>query len=179
VTADTHAGDFLVATPLVGGAPFWQSVVLLLEHDESGAIGVILNAQTEAPVSDHVPALADLATAPATVFVGGPVQTDTALVLVRSFSADFLRPSHLGDIGLIDPDEMPDDVLDLRVYAGYSGWDPGQLEAELEEGAWWVLPADRDVIFTDEPQTLWDRIVATAPGRIPLHRTFPVDLTTN
>ena len=179
MSTESLAGSFLVASPIIGGAPFWQSVVLLLEHDETGAVGVILNAQTDARVDEHLPAVEDLATEPKSIFVGGPVQNDVAIVLVRSFDADFIRPSALGDIGLVDPDALPADVQDLRVYSGYAGWDPDQLESEIEEGAWWVVPGDRDDVFTHDPQSMWERVVTTAPGRIPLHRTYPLDVTTN
>ncbi len=179
MSVDSLAGTFLVATPVIGGDIFWQSVVLLLEHDESGAVGVILNAQTDAAIDEHLPGVGLVASDPANVFIGGPVQPDVAVILVRSFGADFLRPSALGDIGIVDHDDLPDDIVDLRVFAGYAGWDPGQLEAELAQGAWWVVPADRADVFTGDPETMWDRVVAAAPGRIPLHRTYPVDLSTN
>ncbi|MDJ0791330.1 MAG: YqgE/AlgH family protein [Acidimicrobiia bacterium] len=173
------AGMFLVATPLVGGPPFDRSVVLMLEHDEDGAIGIVLNLRTDIPVADHIPEVADRASSPGLIHIGGPVDTDTAIVLARSMTADFIRPAHLGDIGIVDPTTAPDDLQDLRVYAGYAGWEPGQLEAELAEGAWWVVPADRGVIFTDDTETVWERMVAQAPGTIPFHSTYTQRPSTN
>ena len=176
---DSLAGQFLVATPLVGGPPFDRSVVLLLEHDDEGAIGVIINLPTDVEVSEHIPDLTVAVSSPGSIHIGGPVDNDTALLLGRSVTADFLRPAALGDVGLIDPDAMPGDLTGLRVYAGYSGWEPGQLEAELDEGAWWVVPADRDDVFAENVSDLWDRSVARAPGTIPFHRTFTTRIQTN
>ena len=169
---ESTAGQFLVATPLVGGAPFDRSVVLILEHDGDGAIGVILNLATDVEVSEHLPDLGAEISPPGRIHIGGPVDNDTALLLGRSVSADFLRPAALGDIGLMDPDEIPDNVSALRVYAGYAGWDPGQLEAELADGAWWVIPPDRAEIFAEDVDGVWERSIARAPGTVPFHRTF-------
>lgn len=173
------AGSFLIATPVIASPPFARSVILMLEHDDSGAVGLMLNAATAIPVSDHLPEIAHILVDPPTVFVGGPVASDTAILLGRSGTADFLRPSALGNIGLLDVDGIPSDLGALRVYAGYAGWSPWQLEAEIEEGSWWVVPADRDLIFASETAGMWERVVATAPGTIPLHRTFPHDLSAN
>jgi putative transcriptional regulator len=173
------AGHFLVATPVIGSPPFARSVVLMLEHDEEGAVGLILNAATVIPVSDHLPEIADLVTDPATIFVGGPVATDTAVLLGRSGTADFLRPTPLGNIGLVDVDGLPPDLDALRVFAGYAGWSPSQLDAELADGSWWVLPVDRGLVFATETAGMWEQVVATAPGTIPFHVTFPHDLSTN
>jgi putative transcriptional regulator len=175
----TTAGSFLVATPVIASPPFARAVLLMLEHDDSGAVGVILNAATVIPVGEHLPEIVDLVVDPQTVFVGGPVSADTAILLGRSGTADFLRPTVLGNIGLLEVDGIPDDLDALRVYAGYSGWSPWQLEAEIEDGSWWVLPADRELIFAPDTAGMWEKVVAKAPGAIPLHRTFPHDLSAN
>lgn len=179
MTPETLAGRFLVATPIVGGPPFDGSVVLILEHDDDGAIGVIINVSTDVEVSAHVPEVAPVASPPGRIHIGGPVDGDTALLLGRSLTADFLRPAALGDVGLVDPDSMPTDLTELRVFAGYAGWEPDQVEAELAEGAWWVVPADRSEIFTEDVNGVWDRCVARAPGTAPFHRTFTMRPHTN
>jgi len=173
------AGSFLVATPLVGGVPFDRAVILVLEHDTGGAVGLVLNAVTDIPVEDHLPTLAPLVSPPSTIHIGGPVETDTAIVLGRSGTARFLRPTELANIGIIDPGELADDIDAMRVFAGYAGWEAGQLEEEVAEGAWWVLPADRTVVFAEDLSGLWEASVARAPGTIPFHRTYPSDRTTN
>jgi len=175
----TAEGRFLVATPVIATPPFARSVVLMLEHDDTGAVGLILNAETAIPVADHLPELADLVSDPPTVFIGGPVGSDTAIILGRSGTADFLRPSPLGNVGILDVDGLPPDLEDLRVYAGYAGWTPWQLDAEIEDGSWWVVPTDRSLIFAADTTNMWERVVSTAPGTIPFHRTFPTDLSAN
>lgn len=176
---DSVAGSFLVATPLIGAPPFARAVILMLEHDDSGAVGIVLNAKTQLLVTEHLPMLTDRVSPPASVFLGGPVATDTAVTLGVSGTADFLRPTPLGNIGIVDPEGLPDDLSGLRVFAGYSGWDPGQLETELREGSWWVLPADRSAIFAADTSDLWQRTIKSAPGTIAFHTTFPEDVSLN
>jgi putative transcriptional regulator len=178
VSDDTYAGRFLVATPLISTPPFARSVILLLEHDETGAIGVILNADSGLPLDELLPEAAPNVVDPPNVFVGGPVSTETALGLARAPSGSFLRPSALGIIGLVDPTDPPPGVSELRIFAGYAGWDPGQLEAEIDEQAWWVTLADVDVIFGDTTD-LWRATLRTAPGRIPLYETYTEDPAMN
>ncbi len=173
------AGMFLIATPLITTPPFARAVVFMLDHDADGAVGLIVNVDTGIPIADHLPSIAHRVTEPRTVFLGGPVTPETAVVLGRSTSASFLQPSGLDDVGLLDPDTLPDELDDLRIYAGYSGWDPAQLEAEIDEGAWWVLPASSGDVFTADADGMWDRTVGRAPGRIPLHRTYPTDIRFN
>lgn len=173
------AGKLIVATPLIGTPPFARSVVLVLDHDEAGAVGLILNASTGLPVADHLPELASMANPPAEVFLGGPVTPQIAVILGRSDTAMFTQPSGVPAVGVVDGDDLPDDVSDLRVFAGYSGWETGQLEAEVEEGAWWVVEASDSDIFPIDTEDMWDRTVGRAPGRVPLHRTYPADIRLN
>jgi putative transcriptional regulator len=173
------AGKLIVATPLIGTPPFARSVVLMLEHDEAGAVGLILNASTGLSVAEHVPALGSRVNPPAEVFLGGPVMPEIAVILGRSETAEFIHPSGIRGVGLVDGDDLPDDVSDLRVFAGYSGWDAGQLDAELEEGAWWAVEAPVGDIFTTNAEHMWERTVERAPGRVPLHRNYPVDIRLN
>ncbi|MFV2001052.1 MAG: YqgE/AlgH family protein [Acidimicrobiia bacterium] len=168
---ENFAGQFLVATPAILGPPFEQSVILVLEHDSSGAIGVVLNRDSGLLVADVLPDMMDLISDPPHVFIGGPVSTETALCLAVSPSGAFIRPSPFDTIGLIDPSHPPQDVSRARVFAGYAGWDPGQLETELEERAWWVTLADAQLMFGDTTD-LWRSTVRRAPGRVPLFGTY-------
>jgi putative transcriptional regulator len=170
----TYAGQFLVATPLITTPPFARSVILLLEHDDSGAIGVVLNADSGLPLDELLPEAVPHVVEPPNVFVGGPVSTETALGLARAPKGSFLRPSALGTIGLVDPTSPPRGVSAMRIFAGYAGWDPGQLEAEIDEQAWWVTLANVDAIFSD-PTDLWRETIRRAPGRIPLFETYTDD----
>jgi putative transcriptional regulator len=175
---ESFAGQFLVATPLIAAPPFSRSVILLLEHDSTGAIGVVLNSDSGLLVADVLPGTAPLVVAPPHVFVGGPVSTETALGLAQGPADSFLRPSALGSIGLVDPIDPPEGVTALRIFAGYAGWDPGQLEAELEEEAWWVVLPNIQDIFGN-PTDLWRNTVRRAPGRIPLFGTYTGNTSTN
>jgi len=173
------AGQFLVATPIIAAPPFARSVVLMLEHDASGAIGLVLNSQTDLLVSEHLPGIQGHLSDPPHVFVGGPVSSDTAITLGRGHGVEFLRPSALPGIGIVDLGSGTDSLEALRVFAGYAGWDPTQLEAEIEEGAWWVLFPDLDEIFTSDVEGMWKRTVDRGPGTLPLYATYPNDPSTN
>ena len=173
------SGNLIVATPLIATPPFARSVVLVLEHDEAGAVGLILNSSTGLSVAEHVPELGSLVNPPAEVFLGGPVTPEIAVILGRSPTAEFLQPSGVHSVGVVDGDDLPPDVSDLRVFAGYSGWDAGQLDDEVEEGAWWVIDASRGDIFAVEAEHMWERTVEKAPGRVPLHRNYPADIRLN
>lgn len=179
VTETNLAGQFLVATPIITVPPFAKSVVYLLEHGDSGAIGVVLNSLTDLLVRDHLDGIEDMLSDPFVVFYGGPVSSDTAIALGRGASADFLRPSASSDIGIVDIEQPNSELDDLRIFAGYSGWDPGQLEAELAEGAWWVLDGDPTEVFTSHVHGMWERLVARGPGNMPLHVTYPSDPSEN
>jgi len=171
MSEENFAGQFLVATPAISGPPFERSVILVLEHDSSGAIGVVLNCDSGLLVADVLPDMIDLVPDPPNVFIGGPVSTEIALCLAVSPSGAFIRPSPFDTIGLIDLSHPPHDVSRARVFAGYAGWDPGQLEAELEERAWWVTLADVQDVFGDSTD-LWRSTVRRAPGRVPLFGTY-------
>jgi len=173
------AGQFLVATPIIHSPPFARSVVFLLEHDESGAIGVVINSPTNLLVEDHLPGLDEFLSDPPHVFLGGPVSTDTAIALGQGSGIEFVRPSGLPAIGIVDVEHPAPELDSLRIFAGYAGWDPDQLEAELAEGAWWVLFPEVSDIFTSEIDGMWERTVERGPGTIPFYVTYPSDPSTN
>jgi len=173
------AGQFLVATPMITTPPFARAVVLLLEHDDSGAIGLVLNNPTDLVAEEHIPGIGESLSSPGRVFLGGPVSTDTAISLGRGSGVEFLRRSALPAIGIVDVERIPDDLEDMRVFAGYSGWDPKQLESEIDEGAWWVLFPDLNEIFTSDVEGMWERTVVRGPGSLPLYATYPLDPSDN
>ncbi len=176
---DNAAGRFLVATPMISGPPFARAFVLVVEHDATGAVGVIVNLPTDIAVVDVLPDLAAEPADPPVVHVGGPVSTDTAVVLGRSVTGPFTMTAPGVGVGIVDLDDPPSDLDGIRVYAGYSGWSPGQLEAELEEGSWWLLPADAARVFAADTRDLWRTLVEAAPGTIRFHAHFPDDPSTN
>jgi putative transcriptional regulator len=187
------AGRLLVATPELGEGPFERSVVLLLDHDENGALGVVINRPTEVDVSEVLPSWQPLASAPGVLFQGGPVALDSALglALVPSGADDEEEPLGwrrvVGRLGLVDLDTPPEllaaELTDLRIFAGYAGWAGGQLEDELDEGAWFVVPASADGAFADafttEPDRLWRDVLRRQGGDLAMVSTYLADPSLN
>ena len=160
-------GHLLIAGPALVDPNFWRSVVLVGEHSDEGALGVILNRASEATVDEAVPELAVLADEMGSVHVGGPVQPSAIVVL-----ADFVEPERAGalvvdSVGFLPAEVDPETLGELRrarVYAGYAGWGPGQLDGELEEGSWIVEPALAEDVFTAAPDTLWSDVLKRKGG---------------
>jgi putative transcriptional regulator len=187
------SGRLLVATPELGEGPFERSVVLLLDHDENGALGVVINRPTEVDVSEVLPSWQPLASAPGVLFQGGPVALDSALglALVPSDADDAEEPLGwrrvVGRLGLVDLDTPPEllaaELTDLRIFAGYAGWAGGQLEDELDEGAWFVVPATADGAFADafttEPDRLWREVLRRQGGDLAMVSTYLADPSLN
>jgi putative transcriptional regulator len=174
----------LVATPPLVDPNFDRTVVLLLEHGDEGALGVVLNRPTGTPLDEAVPEWAGLATGPPVVFAGGPVAPDAVIALglsLESKERDGWMPIE-GGLGTVDLGRAPDEVPELdtlRVFAGYAGWAPGQLEGELERGAWFVVVLDIDDVFGDDPQDLWRRVLKRQGGRLAMFANCPADPSTN
>jgi putative transcriptional regulator len=175
------SGSLLVATPQIEGGVFRRSVVLLLHHDAEGAQGVVLNRPMEARIDVVLPDWQPYATAPAVLFEGGPVGLDSALGLVSApGDVDPMGVKRLfGGIGLVDLDTPPalvmPDIAGLRIYAGYAGWSPGQLESEIEEGSWYVVESEARDAFTDAPSTMWERVLRRQRDHLAFVATFPAD----
>lgn len=158
--------------------------MLLLQHGDEGALGVVLTRPTGSPVGDVLPAWDALASPPGTVFTGGPVQPEAALCLGRrppgAGPSPWFAPLVDPQLGTVDLDAAPPgDLTHLRVYAGYAGWGPGQLEAEVEEGAWWVLDALPGDGFAAEPDRLWDQVLRRQGPPLAFAAGFPEDPTLN
>ena len=180
------AGRLLVAAPVLG-EPFARAVVLLLEHDESGTLGVVLNQPTSLDVATVLPAWRDHLTGEPQLFQGGPVALDSALGLAATTSADepagFRRVS--GPLGIIDLDTPPGDLgpqlSALRIFAGYAGWSPGQLDGELEEGAWAVVEVADPVLdaFLSDREDLWSAVLRRQGGTLAWWVHCPPDPSMN
>jgi putative transcriptional regulator len=167
---DRLKGHLLVATPLLGDANFDRSVVLVLEHGDEGALGIVLNRASGLEVVDPLPEWHRFTSYPEVLFIGGPVSRSSVIALARveaDLPAGAWEPV-LGSIGVLDLTRDPDAVGaalgDLRVFAGYAGWEGGQLEGEIAEGAWYVLAGEPGDVFTDDPEQLWRRVLARQPG---------------
>ena len=188
---DPKAGRLLVATPLLGDPNFRRSVVLIVEHEiVEGTLGVVLNRPTEIPVGRVLEQWTDLTTDPSVVFRGGPVQPDSALALALVPGTDeplgwraLDGAPALARLGLLDLDTPPrllePAIKELRVYAGYAGWSPGQLEAEIDEGAWLVLTAKPGDVFATDPDQLWRQVLRRQEGETAFLATYPDDPAMN
>jgi putative transcriptional regulator len=185
MTAPSLAGQLLVATPSLGEDSFSRAVVLLLDHDEDGALGVIVNRPTPVDVADVLPGWQPLATGPGVVFQGGPVALDSALALA-DVPGDGEPPGLrrvVGGLGLVDLEAEPELLAPrlgpLRVFAGYAGWSPGQLEDEVAAGAWYVVGVEPGDVFSHEPEGLWRRVLRRQPGDLAFVSTYPDDPSHN
>jgi putative transcriptional regulator len=177
-----EAGSLLVATPMLVDPNFAHTVVLLLDHDEDGALGVVLNRPSPVPVGEVLPGWDEVLAGPGVIFQGGPVATDSALAVagLRAGDDEPVGFRRLFDgTGIVDLD-APAEILvpalaGMRVFAGYAGWGAGQLEAEIEEGSWYVLPALPGDVFGDDPEGLWARVLRRQPGELAWVSTRPLD----
>ena len=180
---ESLAGQLLLASPALFDPNFRRTVVLITEHGDEGAAGLVLNRPSEAAVAEAVPALAPVVEEHAHVYVGGPVQREAVLVL-----AEFEEPSEatslvVGDIGFVGGDVdfelLGTATRRLRVFAGYAGWGAGQLEAELEEGSWLVEPAEEMDLLADPSTDLWASILRAKGGVYRVLALMPEDPSAN
>ncbi len=183
-------GQLLVAVPREGAQAdaedvFRRSVVLVLHHGDDGTHGLVLNHPLEAPVDSVLPTWQPHVSAPSRIFQGGPVALDTAMGLVRMpGDGDSIGIKRLfGGVALVDLDAPPPvvtpEISALRIFAGYSGWSGGQLEQELRVGHWFVVDQQIDDIFTEDPGTLWERVLRRQRTSVVFAVTFPADPSMN
>ena len=175
-------GQLLVASPGLLDPNFRRTVVLVTEHTEDGAAGLVLNRPTESEVSEIVPALESLVDDGEPIFMGGPVQPNGVLVLGEFLDPDDAAVPLFGSLGFPSLDE-PDDVVPLttrrRIFAGYAGWGSGQLEDELAREDWILEEAQPDDAFTEAPQELWADVLRRKGGIYELVSRIPEDPSVN
>lgn len=183
-------GRLLVATPRLVEPTFRRTVILVLQLDSDGAMGVVLNRPSDINVKRVLPDWQTLAT-PSVLYHGGPVGPDTAVAIARASAPVLPDEEPLGwrpldglppDLGLVDLDApvelFADTFAALRIYAGYSGWGSGQLEAEIAEGSWYVVDALTSDIFVgpaDAGENLWRAVLRRQDGELALVSTYPRD----
>jgi len=161
-------GKFLVANKSLRDPTFSETVVLLVDYDDNGALGVVVNRPTDVPLTAALPEVKELRKRKDLIFLGGPVARDRMVLLLRATAAPpqsvevFEKVYATGSLSAlrhsIDRGEA------VRAYAGYAGWGPGQLDAEVERGDWLIGPADSKAIFEDSPNGLWSRFVERFAG---------------
>lgn len=179
-------GRLLVATPRLTDPNFRRTVVLMLDHGDDGALGIVVNRPLEVNVSAVLPSWQPYATEPGRLFQGGPVALDSALGVV-AVPGDDAEPMGvrriIGSLGLVDLDTPPQvvagGVAGLRIFAGYAGWSGGQLEEEIHEGAWYVVDSEPRDPFSDAPHRLWREVLRRQRGDLALVSTYPEDPTLN
>jgi putative transcriptional regulator len=174
---ESLAGSLLVATPILLDPNFFRTVVLLLQHDEDGCVGVVLNRPTEELVADHLPEWAEHVPDPKTVNFGGPV--DPAIAIGLSLAGDGTSTGVPG-LNLVDLSEPPDGAAShpVRIYSGYAGWGDEQLETEIATGSWYVVQASPEDPF-DAGDGQWRRVLRRQAGFLSAVSTFPDDITLN
>jgi putative transcriptional regulator len=177
MTGESLAGNLLVASPLLLDPNFVRTVIYLLHHDAEGAVGVVLNRPSHEPVTAHLPAWSGSLVDPAVVFVGGPVEPAVAIGLSAEPGSG--EPTPVPGISLVDLSGSPGLLDRVRVFSGYAGWGAGQLEGELEEGSWVVVGAEPGDPFSDDPTSLWRRVLHRQGGRLALLSLMPLDPSLN
>jgi putative transcriptional regulator len=176
-------GKLLIAGPDLLDPNFHRTVVLIADHGDEGAMGVVLNRRSEHTVDEAVPDLGELVDPDEHVHVGGPVQPTGVVVLAEFDDPSEAATTVLGDVGFVaagsDVDGLPAITRRARVFAGHAGWGPGQLEAELERDDWIVEAADREDLFCADPDHLWSRVLERKGGSYALVARMPPDPSMN
>jgi putative transcriptional regulator len=186
--SEVAPGTLLVAAPGLLDPHFRRTVIYVIEHRTRGSLGVVLNRPSEVTVRDVLPTWAPLSSQPPSVFVGGPVESETALCLATVRTGE--DPSSVeglitvrGPVALVDLESDPSVIAPrlrgLRVFAGYSGWEAGQLAGEIERGDWIVVPAIPDDVLARQDDRLWGHVLRRQGMPLSLLATYPLDVRSN
>ena len=176
------AGSLLVASVLLADGVFARTVVLVLDCDEDGALGVVLNEISETALDAVLPDWVQTVSEPRLLFHGGPVSPNGAICLASVASAGEEPPGWrplFDTVGLLHLD-TPIEIVsgayrDLRIFAGYAGWAAGQLQAEIAQGMWHVVAAEYADVFGTEPLPMWRRVLRRQPSEVAFFATWVVD----
>jgi putative transcriptional regulator len=170
-------GKLLVSSPSLHDPNFRKTVVLIAHHDEDGAMGLVLSRPSDVAGAAAAPALGGLPGADDPVYVGGPVEPTALMVLAEFVDVDEAAAPIFGHLGFMPADAEPTDlsIRRLRIFAGYSGWSSGQLEAELAEPAWLIVEAEPDDAFATDPDELWRSVLRRHGGPLRLMERMPFD----
>jgi len=178
--SDSTKGRLLVAAPALRDPNFDRTVIFMLEHGPEGALGVVINRPSELPVAGTIDEWAAFAAVPTNLFIGGPVSPSSVIALAVAdpkTSTEKWSPI-FSDIGTVDlegdPNEVPG-LTSVRMFAGYAGWQSGQLEGELTTDSWIVIEAAADDLLDPEPMSLWSRVLSRQPGAIGRLGNYPDD----
>jgi putative transcriptional regulator len=177
------AGKLLLAAPSLRDPNFARTVVLVGAHSEEGAMGVVLNRRAGVTVGEAVPQLQSVVDEDERVYVGGPVQPQSVVLLVEFVEEPSAGVLLLGRIGFpsaeTDLDELGQATTRARVYAGYAGWSAAQLDAEVENGDWITQAPLPEDVFTEDPDGLWSEVLTRMGGSYALLARMPLDPSVN
>jgi putative transcriptional regulator len=181
---DSLKGQLLIAGPRLIDPNFWRTVVLIADHSEEGAFGMVLNRPSETSVGEAVPELESLVDPDEPLFIGGPVQPSSVITLAQFIDVTDAALHAFDDIGVLGTsgpplEELADVVLAARAYVGHSGWGAGQLDAEVERGDWILEPARHQDVFSNSPRELWSAVLTRKGGSYALVARMPVDPSLN
>jgi putative transcriptional regulator len=180
---ESARGQLLVAGPALLDPNFWRTVVLVVEHTEEGAFGLVLNRPSETSVGESVPQLETLLDANGLLHIGGPVQPSAVIVLAEFEDASDAALVAFDDIGVLgtgsSPEELTAGVRTGRAFIGHAGWGAGQLDGELERGDWILEPARRQDAFSGDPRGLWSEVLTRKGGSYALVARMPADPSMN
>jgi putative transcriptional regulator len=176
-------GQLLIAGPGLLDANFWRTVVLMVEHNDDGALGLVLNRPSETTVGEAVPELGELVDFDQRLFIGGPVQPSAVIILAQFEDPTDAALIAFDDIGVLAGEITTENrsvrVRRGRAFVGHSGWGPGQLDAEIERGDWILEAARREDAFTDSQAELWPAVLKRKGGSYALVARMPADPSVN
>jgi putative transcriptional regulator len=176
-------GQLLIAAPSLNDPNFWRTVVLVIQHSNEGALGLVLNRPSDSAVEDSVPALGELVDGDEPLFVGGPVQPSSVMVLAEFEHAGDAALLAFDDVGVLaagaGPGELAAGVRNARAFAGHAGWGPGQLDAELDREDWILEKARLEDAFTTAAEDLWSSVLKRKGGSYALVARLPPDPSVN
>jgi putative transcriptional regulator len=178
---DSTRGQLLIAGPGLVDPNFFRTVVLVIEHSDEGALGLVLNRPSETTVGEAVSELEALLDLDDPLFIGGPVQPSALIVLAEFDQVGEAALIAFDDIGVLASGaaEAPASTRRGRAFVGHSGWGPGQLDSELERGDWIIEPAAREDAFTTAPTELWEAVLTRKGGSYALVARMPPDPSVN
>jgi putative transcriptional regulator len=179
---DSTRGQLLIAGPGLLDPNFWRTVVLIVEHSEEGALGLVLNRPSETTVGEAVTELEDLLDVDDPLYIGGPVQPSALIVLGEFEDPEDAALVAFEDIGVLAGGSQDDPAPVLRrgrAFVGHAGWGPGQLDSELERGDWITEPARAQDAFSDDPGALWETVLTRKGGSYALVARMPPDPSVN
>jgi putative transcriptional regulator len=179
---DFTRGQLLIAGPSLSDPNFWRTVVLIVDHSDEGALGLVLNRPSDTTVGEAVSEMETVLDVDDPLFIGGPVQPSALIVLAEFEQVDAAALIAFDDVGVLGgggPEDEPPVVRRGRAFAGHAGWGPGQLDQELERGDWILESAKHRDAFTEAPLELWNDVLTRMGGSYALVARMPPDPSVN